>query len=110
MTALDRLVATLELYAAGRVVERDLRRQMQGIRCTREEAQAGRCYNIYAPTTPEAYCPECWRRAKVWKLFKSRRAGNKALLRRVEALTLRLQVPEAPPEPEEPKRLLELMQ
>ena len=109
MTPLDKVLAVLEPYAEGRVVERDLRRKMVALRCSRigeTDDTTARCY--LANDDPAGYCPACAERSRLWLLFKSRREANKALLRRVEELTLRLSMPEEA-ERAEPGPLLEMM-
>lgn len=110
-TLVDRLLPMLEAYAAGRVAEKTMRRQMRAERCeiAARFAEERRCYLPVGGGKLEAErCASCKRRTFFWTAFVAQKAENRSLLARIERLALRLSLPD-PVEPEEPKPLLDLM-
>lgn len=105
MTVPDRLLGMIELYAADRVEEKRLRREMRALRCE-VDPDGDRCY-LSEPSAAD--CAPCRKRRDLWPLFVLSRAANRNRLRKIERLALRLSMPE-PPEPEEPKPLLDIIE
>jgi hypothetical protein len=107
---LDRLVVLAETYADAKAHERRLRAAMRALRCT---VQYGPCYQLWpgiAPNDalPEKDCAACAERRIHYVQYLKVRATIRLILRRIEALVAKSRRP-VPPEPEEPKPLLDLL-
>ncbi len=99
---LDRLLPLLERYAAGREAEKVKRRAMLALKCQMTD-RGGRCFMF-----PGTHCQSCQRRQEIFLQLHEQQKADRALLRRIEALSLQLSTPETP-EPPAPKPLLDMM-
>lgn len=109
---MDRTLALAEEYARGRQLERGLRRRMRELACyVKRDLEADDQRTCYEQDLPvDARCDNCQLQDPVFQALKAQTTADRALLRRLEAAALRLQLPDVVPDgPAEPKRLLELM-
>ncbi len=121
-TVVDRLLPLVLEYAEGRAAQKTLRRAYVALRC--EEQHTGRAGGSSGEPEPAEdgqppcyqtddevadWCATCRQRDPLFGAYRARKLANRALLARLETLALKLTLPDAPPAPEEPKLLLQLM-
>jgi hypothetical protein len=103
-TVVDRLLPLVEAYALGRRHQKALLAKLRPA----EKCEKAICHLQYGSDQTE-WCEPCKRREPWFRAFAERRRTNRELLRRIEALGIKLSLPDPPQEPPEPKALLELM-
>jgi len=108
-TVVDRLLPLVEAYALGRRHQKDLRAKLRGKPCEHSRGMGCHFTEGLDPNDRARWCQSCVEREPVWQEFAERKRKNREILARIQVLGLRLSMPDAPPEPEPVKELLELM-